>query len=325
MIDAVEWSQNKQASFEVAAAFAAEMADQERIRQELFDSERALDTKDLRALAHDHLAAQQTETFTQLAQAAGAAPYEELGQRQETIEQQLARISLQLAETSEALAPDVAVIEQDTSRLSELLPDVATEAAESAQQLIQRLIDHAHGPLLDKKEFLELEQVALAEASEKYGGAWPIPQLVPAAARLAIMAGDTAFSYSREVDQREAWEVDFRSELHNALEKLYDWELLEDTVVVWGTVSQRSTSNKVGTEAMMDKAVRQGIISKAFDNKKATVSTARVACMLMQDLPAFRQATSTTARTKQAFAIADELTQQWLTAKAIAADHEEIA
>src|SRR5882672_1146234 len=98
-----EWFMQNQPGFEAAATLAGQIGEQGQLHDELLDNG-GIKTEVLRILAEEHLATEQAKTFSALAEANQAVPYQELGEQDVALEAALARVSIRLAGIDESLA-----------------------------------------------------------------------------------------------------------------------------------------------------------------------------------------------------------------------------
>jgi hypothetical protein len=115
----------------------------------------------------------------------------------------------------------------------------------------------------------------------------------------------------------QAWEIDLHDATVGVIAQLEEWGLLEDDEIVWGSVSQLSSSLKVGTNRMMDKAAEQDIITKeqVIAGRQAKVSAAQLVCMMLQDKPIYTKAMGSKNRAKKSGQIIDDLIQKHVDGK----------
>jgi hypothetical protein len=326
-----EWFRQNQVGFEAATTLAGQIGAQHELYHELLDND-AITTEVLRMLTEEHLAAEQSETFDALVQASEAVPYQELGKQDVALESALARVGIQLADVEESLKPDIERIEKERQLLVERIPSLASLSADLAEQSINELLADARQPLLAEQTQLCLRQVVVMDFFGRYGAAWPVPQFINAEERVARATPEVTFSVSSQPQEAPietsvaeslevapqvmaAWETALRAAASTAIEQLEEWTLMEGPEIAWSRVSQRSTSGKVGTGTMMEKAIERGILAKDQTGKQAVIKTHQLVCMLLQDQPVYRTATTTKARSKRVPAIVDELVQAYLDAK----------
>lgn len=314
MTEQLGWLNESLADFDTATALASQIGVQSHTHEELLHDTAGLQTDALRTLTENHLREEQMTTFALLVETSAQTPYEKIGEREVEVEAALAAITLQLTRVDEMVQPQIDALRVDQQRLVERLPALASKTSVVVDQSIEALIREAQGPLRAQREHLELQRLELDTLYEQHGAAWPIPRLIHAAKRRAIVSENKT---SEQHEQGDSWESEFREALDAALDQLDEWQLLVGPEVVWSLVGQRSPSAKVGTITMMQLALDQGIVSvqTGREGKKAVVPTARVACMLIQDSAIFRKAIDSKARRKQALALADELVAARLAAK----------
>lgn len=168
---------------------------QQALKGQVRAGDTSVDDKAFIELIKDHTEQKAEEVLGEVIDATKDAPYEEIPLQRAILEEEIGRLSLELADTQVKVESKIETIETTKADAIKILPELEDKAEELAKQLSKEIAQSDREIVNKELNYVKKELEELDTLEEITSRAWPVPKLIKAV---------RDYKEAKKIEKREA-------------------------------------------------------------------------------------------------------------------------